>query len=158
MNITDVLDISPPKKPDPIMKEDFMMKVFAYVESITVTKQNLMINEEEERFYKKASFMINKALSFSPDLIHVANMVNKMHEMPARQQYEMLLAIVPRKIRRNKWPKKSPKSMYMDTIREYYGYNEAKAEEAMHILSIEQMIQIENKNNKKDLIYDGDGG
>lgn len=140
-------------------KDDFMLKVFSYVESINVTKENIMCSEEDEKFYVRARFIIHRALSFSPDLIPIVNLINCAKNMDPRMEYEFFLNFIPKKIRRNKWAKKSPKSVFMNTVREYYGYNENKAEEAMKILTVEQMTMIDNKNKKEDSwAFSGDSG
>lgn len=139
------------------MTDNFMTKVFEYVSSITLTKKNIMYGEEDEKFYVKARWMIHRALSFSPDLIQTVNLVNGLHGMDARTEYEFFLNFVAIKPRRNKWYKKSPKSVFMNAVRQHYGYNETKAEEAMKLLTVEQMTMIDNKNKKEDSwTYSGD--
>lgn len=152
-SLADFLDLSPEEKPLPNIpvKDDFMPKVFAYVESITYTKEYLMDNEEEEKFYTKARWMIHRALSQYLDIIPILNMVNLHHELSPRMEYDLLLAEVRQKSRRGgKWAKRSPTSLYMGTIREYYGYNEQKAQEAMKLLSVEDMMIIEQNQKKED--------
>lgn len=149
--IIDDIDISPPEKPLPkIKKDDFLTKVFAYVESITVTKKYIMITDEDEKNYRECRFMIQKALSFSQDLVEIVNLINGMQDMPPRTEYEFFLNFVPVKMRRPKWHKKSPKSVFMNSVREYYGYSETKAEEAMKLLTVEQMSMIEKRIKKED--------
>lgn len=146
------LDFSPEEKPLPSIKRDtFMVDVFAYVESITFTKKNLMVTEVDERTYVKCRFMIHKALSFHPDLIQIVNLVNGLQDMSPRMEYEFFLNFIPMKKRRSgRWFKKSAPSLYLTTVQKYYGYNEKKAEDAMKILTIEQLAMIDNKNKKED--------
>jgi hypothetical protein len=145
------IDISPPEKPLPkIKKDDFLTKVFAYLESITVTKKYIMITDEDEKNYRECRFMIQRALSFSRDLVETVNLINGMHDMLPRTEYEFFLNFVPVKERRPKWHKKSPKSVFMNSVREYYGYSETKAEEAMKLLTVEQMSMIEKRIRKED--------
>lgn len=146
------LDLSPPEKPLPNIKKDtFMSDVFDYVESISSTKQNLMVTEQDERTYVKCRFMIHKALSFHQDLVEIINLVNGLQDMPPRMEYEFLLNFVPTKNRRSgRWFKRGQSSVYLNTVREYYGYNEKKAEEAIRMLSIEQLAIIEARTRKED--------
>lgn len=132
-----------------IKKDDFMINVFAYIESINITKENIMYGEAEEKFYTKARFVILRALSFSPDLVSIVNLAN-MRDMGPRMEYEFFLNFIPKKHRRNKWHKKTPNSLFTNSVREYYGYNEAKAVEAMKLLTVEQMTMIDKKNKKED--------
>jgi hypothetical protein len=148
MNAEEILNLEPDVPIAPV-KDNFMDRVFAYVDSITNSKINIMTDEHEERFYKKASFMILRALSYSPDLIHVVNRVNKFYDLPVRMQYEFLLNIIPAKSRRNKWPKKT-RDDRVKYVCEYYGYNEKRAEQAMTILTEDQMSTIIKKIEKKD--------
>lgn len=152
MNLTDILDLSPPEKPLPNIKkkDDFFERVFAFVDSITKTKVNQMVTEADEAFYNKARFMIHRALSFSQDLIEIVNLVNTMPDLSAQMEYQILLDTIPSRYRRPKWAKKLPNSVYMATIQEYYGYNETKAEEAMKLLTVEDMERIDRKMKKED--------
>jgi hypothetical protein len=155
-SLADYLDLAPEEKPLPNAKvDDFMPRVFGYVESITYTKQYLMVNEEEEKFYQKARFMIHRALSQSFDVLPILNLVNQHYDMPVKMEYNILMSEIPARMRRGKWAKKSPKSLYMDTIREYYGYTEQKAEEVMKLLSVEDMMMIEQKTKKQDQVING---
>lgn len=157
--MNDDFDLSVPEKPLPKVKsDDFMEKVFAYIESISYTKKNLMVTERDEAFYIKARWMIFRALSFHHDVVSIVNVVNGMN-MPPRMEYQFLMNLIPSRFRKTgRWPKKSPKSVYMETIQQYYGYNESKSEEAMKILTIEQMTMIDKKNKKEDTwIFSGGG-
>jgi hypothetical protein len=71
--------------------------------------------------------------------------------MTPKMEYQFLLSEVPAKQRRSgKWAKRPPASLFMETIREHYGYNEQKAREAMKLLSVEDMMIIEQKQKKED--------
>lgn len=150
MNIEDQLDFSEPKPPaKEEKKDDFMLSVFEFLNSITVTKENLLITEQDVKRYQKARFMVMRGLSFYQDLIPIVNLVN-VNAMDSRREYDLLLHLVPRKVRRDKWLKKSPKSVFLRSVQDYYGYNENKAEDAMKILSVDQLSVIEQKIRKED--------
>lgn len=153
------LDLSPPAKPQkPDPKPDFMSRVFGYINSITQTKRNLMVDETEEKFWAQARFLILKGLSNHADLIPIVNAVN-IQQLPPRQEYEFLMSLITPKVRRGKWHKKAPDSIYMETIRAHYGYNETKAAEAIKTLTVEQLAAIDEKRNVREdrwSIYSGD--
>lgn len=145
------LDLSEPIEPvKPVPPKDtFMLDVFGYVESILNSKENLMVTVEDERRYSEIRFMILKALSFYPDVILFVNEINSRPGMSARMEYEFLMGAIPGKKRKaNKWSRKAAPSLYMQQVREYYGYNERKAEEAMKLLTIEQLAVIDTKTRK----------
>lgn len=157
------LDLSEPEEvfPDIRKKNDFMQDVFDFLESINITKKNLINNEEGEARYQRCRWMVHRALSFSPDLVETVNLVNAMVDMSPRMEYEFFLNFIPVKVRRPKWHKKGPQSVYMNSVREYYGYNETKAEQAMKLLTIEQLDMIDKKIKKEDEeiweTFSGDG-
>lgn len=147
--ILDQLDFTEPAPKKPEKKDDFMLSVFEFLNSITVSKEHLIQTEQDVKRYQKARFMVLKALSFYQELIHVVNLVN-MRAMEPRQEYELLLHLVPKKVRRDKWIKKSPKSVFLRSVQEYYGYNENKASDVMKILSVEELAAIEARIRKED--------
>mgnify|MGYP005811871917 CR=1 FL=1 len=129
--------------------EDFMLQVFAYMESILRTKQNLM-EIDGERFYIQARHVIFRGLSNHRDLVPVINLLNTRNMEP-RMEYEFLLNFVPAANRKNqKWFKKTAQSLYLKSVQEYYGYNEVKATQAMKLLSVEQLSMIEERIRKVD--------
>jgi hypothetical protein len=129
---------------------DMLQDVFKWLESIYVTKRNLMVTEEDEVRYAKCRWLIHKAMSFAPDMVETVNMINGLSDMSPRMEYDVLLGCVPIANRRPKWAKKAAPSLYLDAVREYYGYTESKAEQAMKLLSVEQLAIIDKKIQKKD--------
>jgi len=151
MMLTDLLDTSTPEPAPKAVKNDFMETVFYFMDSISSSKENLVTDEEDAKVYKKCSFMVLRGLSQYADIIEIVNQVNMMG-LPPEQEYAYLLAMVPKKHRRGGWAKKSPNSIYLRAVQEYYGYNEQKAMEAIKLLSVEQLTMIDNKNKKRDQI------
>lgn len=148
-SILDQLDFTEPAPQKSEKKDDFMLSVFEFLNSITVSKEHLVQTEQDAKRYHKARFMVLKALSFYQELIPIVNLVN-VNAMEPRQEYELLLHLVPKKVRRDKWIKKSPKSVFLRSVQEYYGYNENKASDVMKILSIDHLTAIETKIRKED--------
>ena len=107
-----------------------------------------MLTEHDEKTYPP--FMVNKALSFYRDTVMFANEMNKYPNLDKKLQYQFLLNIVRASKRPySKWHKKA-KNSDLDAVKEYYGYTDAKANEALKILSDDQIILIKKELHKDD--------
>lgn len=115
---------------------------FDFVKSINDTKENLITDDWSEDQYN--AFIVNKALSFTPDTIIYANEMNSRPHLEKVLQYQFLINIVRKKKRFSKWIKKE-KIEAIDIIKEYYGYNTDKARQVVSILSKEQIDDIKSK-------------
>lgn len=115
---------------------------FDFVKSINDTKENIITDEWSEEQYNP--FIVNKALSFTPDTIIYANEMNSRPHLEKVLQYQFLINIVRKKKRFSKWIKKE-KIEAIDIIKEYYGYNTDKARQVVSILSKEQIDDIKSK-------------
>ena len=115
---------------------------FDFVKSINDTKENLITDDWSEDQYN--AFIVNKALSFTPDTIIYANEMNSRPHLEKVLQYQFLINIVRKKKRFSKRIKKE-KIEAIDIIKEYYGYNTDKARQAVSILSKEQIDDIKSK-------------
>jgi hypothetical protein len=115
-----------------------------YVPALSHTKENLLDSEDElwEKSYQP--YLINKTFSYYMDTIMYANEMNRYAVTDNKLQFDYLLnSIRPRK-RFSPWAKKEINSD-IDLIKEYYGYSNRKAEEAMAILSSSQLEYIRSK-------------
>jgi hypothetical protein len=118
------------------------------IPSILQTKEYALLTEQDEKSY--SSFMVNRALSFHRDTVLLANEMNKYTTLDNKLKYDFLLNIVRASKRQySKWHKKAQNSD-LSLIKEYYGYSDAKAEEACKILSEDQIAEL------KKLLYKGD--
>lgn len=116
--------------------------------SILQTKQYALLTEQDEKSY--SSFMVNRALSYHRDTVLLANEMNKFTTLDNKLKYDFLLNIIRAQKRPySKWHKKAQNSD-LSIVKEYYGYSDAKAEEALKILSDDQITAI------KKLLYKGD--
>lgn len=115
---------------------------FDFVKSINDTKESLITDDWSEDQYN--AFIVNKALSFTPDTIIYANEMNSRPHLEKVLQYQFLINIVRKKKRFSKWIKKE-KIEAIDIIKEYYGYNTDKARQVVSILSKEQIDDIKSK-------------
>jgi hypothetical protein len=103
---------------------------FDYTNSINTTKKNLM-----------------RALSYHNDTVFYANEMNTRHHLDNLLQYEYFLNIIRPKKRYAKWAKKDNDGDVL-LVKEYYGYNDSKARQALAILSTEQLNIIRTKMHK----------
>ena len=102
------------------------------IPSIQQTKK-VVITQENERDY--VPFVVNRSISFHLDMVMAANQMNMMPSADGLLQYHYLLNSV-RKYKRQfqSWQKRDdPKNL--NAVKEYYGYSNEKAKEALSILS-----------------------
>ena len=115
-----------------------------YVPAISSTKKRLMDTDDEYWEKNYNAFMINRNFSYHQDTILYSNEMNQYPLVDNKLQFDYLLnSIRPRK-RFSPWAKKEINSD-IDLIKEYYGYSNRKAEEAMSILSSSQLEYIRSK-------------
>jgi len=119
------------------------MSPFEFINAINFSKENLFEDPQAHKDY--SSFMINRGLSYFPDTILYANEMNQYNEIPKDWQFLFFLNTIPRKKRFSKWVKKDSETKSLQLVKEYYGYSMEKAEEALKILSKEQLTMIEEK-------------
>ena len=95
-----------------------------------------MVDEDTEKGY--APFMVNRGLSYFQDTVLFANEMNTRSHIDSKLQYDFLREGIRSKKRFSKWIKKtSPASI--ETIKEYYGYSDAKAEAIADMVSPEDL-------------------
>jgi hypothetical protein len=117
---------------------------FVYADSVSATKKNLMrgtANDElAEKGYKP--FLTNRSMSYHQDAILYANEMNMRPHLDNKLQYSYLLNTLRKRKRFAKWKKQEPDAT-VEMVMEYFGYGRAKAEQALRILTDEQLTMIE---------------
>lgn len=122
------------------------MNPFEFVKSINQTKVNLTSdNPENEKYYEP--FLVNRSLSYFPDTVAFANIMNQYHSIDKNLQYHFLLNTVRRKSRFSKWEKPNNDDD-LNAVKEYYGYNDDKARATMKILSLNDLNEIKRRIRK----------
>ena len=121
------------------------MNPFEYVNSINYTKKDIMVDDIAEKGYN--SFMVNRSLSYFQDTVLMANEMNKNHQIDKRLQFDFLINIVRKRKRFSKWLKNTVESD-VEVVKEYYGYNNQKARQALTLLTPEQINVLKQKVNK----------
>lgn len=123
-----------------------MSNPFDFLNSINWTKKDL-IKEGEMREEEYKPFLTNRSLSYHVDSIFEANEMNMRSHLPEICQYSFLLNTLPKRKRFAKFLK-AEQNEQVEAVMEYFGYNRARAEEALKILTDENMAMIYDKLNK----------
>jgi hypothetical protein len=121
-----------------------MSNPFTYVDSVSLTKKNMMRGTENDELAEKGykPYLTNRSLSYHQDSILYANEMNLRPQLDNKQQYEYLLNTLRKRKRFAKWKKVEPDAA-VEMIMEYFGYGRAKAEQAMRVLTDDQLTMIE---------------
>ena len=122
-----------------------MAELKDWLNSINYTKKDVMVDEYEEKKYP--AFIINKCLAPFPDTLLYVNEPNRLHGLDSRLQYDFLLNSLRKRKRFAKWLKSS-KIKDLDVVKEYYGYSNEKAKQALNVLTEEQIKIIKIKLTK----------
>ena len=101
-----------------------MSNPFDYVNSITTTKENLIVDDLSEKDY--APYMVNRSLSNFMDTVFLSNEMNKYHQLDKKLQYDFLMKSVKKSKRFSKWAKPE-KSLEIDAVKFVYGVSNEKA-------------------------------
>lgn len=118
------------------------MNPFDYVNEINHGKKDIMDDDVAEKGY--VSFMTNRSLSYFPDTVAAANLMNQYHHLDNKLQFHFLLNIVRKRKRFSKWDK--PESHTdLEVVKEYYGYSNEKARSALTLLSPNDLEKIKQK-------------
>ena len=121
------------------------MNPFEYLNSINDTKQDIMHDDITEKAYNP--FITNRSLSYFQDTVFFANEMNRYHHLDKKLQFHFLINIVRKRKRFSKWNKPELVSD-IDVVKEYYGYSNEKARQALTLLSPSQIEEIKKKVSK----------
>lgn len=114
--------------------------------SILSTKKHCLHTEQDEKSYPH--FVVGRALSQFPDTVFFANAVNYYPNLDNRLKYDFLLNTVkPYRRPFSKWAKKV-ETVDLAVVKEYYGYSDAKAMEALRILTPVQIDSMKRELEK----------
>lgn len=113
--------------------------------SILSTKQHCLHTEQDEKAYPH--FVVNRALSQFPDTVLIANEINKYPSADNKLKYDFLLNMVkPYRRPFSKWAKKV-EPVDLEVVKLYYGFSDAKALEALRVLTPEQINSLKKELN-----------
>jgi len=119
----------------------------SFLNSVNYTKINIFKDLEEfergvaEKEYGKLVFVINRTLSYSIDTLMYANELNQRSVIPPKSQFDYLLNSLRKRKRYNRWARR-PKIENLALVKEYFSYNDIRAEEILDLLSEDDFIKI----------------
>jgi hypothetical protein len=113
-----------------------------WLNSINFTKENLMEDPNVKKDYPP--YIINRCLSGHLDCVMFANEMNKYSFLDKDLQYSFYLNTLRKKKRFSPWLRKD-KVTDLEIIKQYYGYSNEKASQALKILTPEQIKFIKQR-------------
>ena len=116
-----------------------------WLNSINLSKEHL-IDEDPDVEKEYPPFIINKCLSGQMDSLMYANEMNRYPNLDKRMQYDFFINSLRKRKRFSPWLRKD-KIKNIEAVRRYYGFSTEKAEQALNILSNEQLDYIYEKLN-----------
>ena len=125
-----------------------MYELKDYLNALNFTKEKLLDTDDLTWEKKYPPFIINKCLSMFYDCIAQVNEMNGYHFLDKKTQFHFLLnSIRKRKRFGGKWLSQT-KLKNLECVKEYYGYSNEKAKQALSILKDEQIEFIKDSLNK----------
>jgi len=123
-----------------------MTSPFDYVATINTSKKNMMRDSEDDVLSEKEynPWVVNIALSYFPDTILHANLMNQHHGLPKRPQYEFLLNSIRPKKRYAKWTKVDC-DKDLDTVCAFYECSKNVGRDYLSLLSVENLNMIKKE-------------
>ena len=119
-----------------------MYELKDYLNAINFSKEKLFDTDDIMWEKKYPPYIINKCLSMHYDCIAQANEMNGFHFLPKKIQFHFYInSIRKRKRFGGKWLS-STKLKNLQYVKEYYGYSNEKAKEALNILTDKQIEEI----------------
>ena len=115
------------------------MELKDWLNSINFTKEDL--SEDIEDY---PPYIINKCLSGQIDSILFANEMNANHHLDKDMQYSFYLNSLRKRKRFSPWLRKD-KITDLECVKQYYGYSNEKASQALKILTKEQLTFIKKR-------------
>ena len=115
------------------------MNPFEFLNAINYSKKDLMVDDLSEKAYNP--FMTNRGLSYFNDTVLLANEMNRYHHLDSKLQFDFLINTIRKRKRFSKWLKPE-ESTAVEAVKEYYGYNDEKARQALTLLSNEQINEL----------------
>ena len=120
-----------------------MTELKDWLNSINFNKKNLL--EEDPSVIKEyPPFIVNRCLSNHVDAIMFANEMNKYPNLDKDMQYSFYLNSVRKRKRFSPWLRKD-KVNDLECVKEYYGYSNEKASQALKILDKTQLNFIKQR-------------
>ena len=110
-----------------------------WLNSVNFTKEDLY---EDIKSYPP--YIINRCLSGYIDCIMYANEMNMYHQLDKDMQYSFYLNSLRKRKRFSPWLRKD-KVKDLECVKQYYGYSNEKASQALNILTKDQLNFIKQR-------------
>ena len=120
-----------------------MTELKDWLNSINFNKNNL-IEEDPSVIKDYPPYIINRCLSGHLDCVRFANEMNKYPNLDKDMQYIFYLNTLRKKKRFSPWLRKD-KVTDLQCVKQYYGYSNEKATQALKILSRQQLEFIKQR-------------
>ena len=124
-----------------------MPELKEYLNAINHTKERLLDSEDEEWEKKYPPFIINKCVYPFQDTIMLVNEINQLPHLDKKLQFDFLLNSIRSRKRFTPWLKAS-RIEDLQYVKQYYDYSNAKAKQALDILTDEQISTLKHKLRK----------
>ena len=124
-----------------------MPELKEYLNAINHTKERLLDSDDEDWEKKYPPFIVNKCVYPFQDTIMLVNEINQLPHLDKKLQFDFLLNSVRSRKRYTPWLKAN-KLDNLEDVKEYYGYSNEKAKQALDILTDEQIATIKQKLRK----------
>ena len=115
-----------------------------YLTAINWSKKKLMDTDDKDWEKKYPSYIINKGLSYFSDTVMYANEMNRLYSLSKHSQFSFLLNTIRPKKRFSKWLKAS-RLANLELVKQYYGYSNDKAKQALELLTKKEIEFIKEK-------------
>ena len=120
-----------------------MTELKDWLNSLNFNKNNL-IEEDSDVIKDYAPYIINRCLSGHLDCVLFVNEMNKYPNLDKDMQYSFYLNTLRKKKRFSPWLRKD-KVTDLQCVKQYYGYSNEKASQALKILSTQQLDYIKQR-------------
>ena len=120
-----------------------MTELKDWLNSINFNKNNL-IEEDPSVIKDYAPYIVNRCLSGNLDCIMFVNEMNRYSFLDKDIQYNFYLNTLRKKKRFSPWLRKD-KVTDLQSVKQYYGYSNEKASQALKILSKQQLDYIRQR-------------
>ena len=124
-----------------------MPELKEYLNAINHTKERLLDSDDEDWEKKYPPFIINKGMSYFADTVMFGNEMNRLHHATKHMQFTFLLNTIRPRKRFSKWLKAS-KLANLELVKQYYGYSNKKAQQALNLLTKKQVEYIKERLHK----------
>lgn len=144
------------------LKKQEKTNPFDYIRALSESRDgSCEVFDADPRGY--VPFLTTKAFAFGLDTIFVSKMINRNGDgvsLPPRSHFQYFQYLVPKKRRYTRWGPKDKsqilsKSPYYNALQAVYGYSHDKVQEALRILSNEELEAIQVYHSEVEAYSNG---